>query len=477
MSKKTFVFLSILFCFLDGFSQHLSISSNKRYIETSAKQPFMWIGDTAWELFHRLNREEATEYLSKRAKQGFTVIQAVVLAESDGLRTPNPYGDIPLIDLSPLKPNESYFKHVDFIIDKAEELGLHIALLPTWADKVFSDRPGVGPVVFDKENAAFFGEFLGKRYQDKPVIWVLGGDRNIANSEVMDIWRAMGFGLKKGDKSNHLITYHPAGEASSSQWFQNESWIDFNMYQSGHAHRFMEVYKLAENDYSKRPVKPFLEAEPAYEDIPVQFWTFINWDSEKKVPDSVLNKDGLLVVKDHFKKGYFTDYDVRVHAYWNFLAGACGYTYGHNAVWQMFKKGGPSVIPCFTDWREALDRPGANDMQHVRTLFESRPFSKLIPDQSMILGKNPQDSSHIRAARADDGSFSLIYLPSAKPLQINTTKIKGTKTIAWWYNPRNGKALKIGEFSKSTNTSFSSPEKDRDWVLVLDSNTAKLKQL
>jgi hypothetical protein len=35
-------------------------------------------------LFHRLNREEADHYLETRAAQGFTVIQAVVLAEFDG---------------------------------------------------------------------------------------------------------------------------------------------------------------------------------------------------------------------------------------------------------------------------------------------------------------------------------------------------------------------------------------------------------
>jgi hypothetical protein len=38
-------------------------------------EPFFWLGDTAWELFHRLNREEADRYLEDRARKGFTVIQ------------------------------------------------------------------------------------------------------------------------------------------------------------------------------------------------------------------------------------------------------------------------------------------------------------------------------------------------------------------------------------------------------------------
>src|SRR5690606_18270174 len=101
---------------------------------------------TAWELFHKLNREEATEYLENRKSKGFTVIQAVVLAENNGLRTPNSYGEVPLIVLDPTKPNEKYFEHVDFVVNKAEELGLVIGMLPTWGDKIFSENPGAGPI-------------------------------------------------------------------------------------------------------------------------------------------------------------------------------------------------------------------------------------------------------------------------------------------------------------------------------------------
>jgi len=65
---------------------------------------FFYLGDTAWELFHRLNREEAVRYLDARAAQGFTVIQAVALAELDGITVPNAYGDLPLLDRDPASP-------------------------------------------------------------------------------------------------------------------------------------------------------------------------------------------------------------------------------------------------------------------------------------------------------------------------------------------------------------------------------------
>ncbi|MGM0945528.1 MAG: DUF4038 domain-containing protein [Bacteroidota bacterium] len=95
------------------FSQQLAISSNQRYlINEEDSTPFFWLGDTAWELFHKLDREEAIHYLSTRAKQGFTVIQAVILAERDGVRTPNAYGELPFHDLDPKQPNEAFFQQV-----------------------------------------------------------------------------------------------------------------------------------------------------------------------------------------------------------------------------------------------------------------------------------------------------------------------------------------------------------------------------
>ena len=116
----------------------LKVSDNKRFLVYEDGRPFFYLGDTAWELFHRLNREEASRYLEHRAKNGFTVIQAVALAEIDGHTVPNPYGHLPLLDLDPAKPDvkdgpaNDYWDQVDYIVNKAETLGLFIGFLPTW---------------------------------------------------------------------------------------------------------------------------------------------------------------------------------------------------------------------------------------------------------------------------------------------------------------------------------------------------------
>ncbi len=399
-----------------------------------------------------------------------------MLAENDGLRVPNPYGDVPFKNFDPTKPNEKYFEHVDYIVNKANELGLVVGMLPTWGDKVFSEHPAAGPIVFNEKNAEVFGEFLGKRYRNADLVWILGGDRNIANLEVLNLWRGMAKGLRKGDDGNHLITYHPRGGTSSSYWLHNEKWLDFNFFQSGHGQHYNTVYEFAETDRLKRPVKPTIDGEPAYEDIAVKFWDYCDWSLPKRAPDSVMDDDFLIKDKSYFKEGFFTDYDVRIHAYWNFLSGACGYTYGNNAVWQMFKKGGPIAIPCLYDWKESLQRPGANDIRHIRKLFQARSIGALVPDQSIVYGMNPKNEDYIVSASVMEGQSLLIYLAKGQPVDVVMKKIAGKKSTAKWFDPRTGEVTEIGEVKNDGIQKFTPPSsgKDNDWVLVLDSKSAKL---
>ncbi len=286
---------------------------------------------------------------------------------------------------------------------------------------------------------------------------------------MLEIWRAMAKGIQRGDGGKNLISFHPRGAHSSSEWVHNEDWLDFNMYQSGHSRHFTKVYDYATSDYLLKPIKPFIEGEPAYEDIPLKFWEYMNWQDPMKVPEDVLDEHYIIQDTAYFEEGYFTDYDVRVHAYWNLLSGACGYTYGNNAVWQMFEKGGYIAIPCLTDWKGALDRPGANDIQHIRTLFTEYDFSMLIPDQSIIYGINPNNEQHIRAAVAQDSSFLIAYLSVGQEVSINMVKVK-QPTQAIWFNPRNGEQLMADIIETDDIHVFTPPSqgKENDWVLILE---------
>src|SRR5690349_15248581 len=199
--------------------------------------PFFWLGDTAWELFHRLTREEIKFYLDNRKAKGFNVIQAVVLAEFDGLKKPNRDGQVPLVNLDPTQPNEKYFKLVDDVMNMAFERGLIIGLLPTWGDKV-TKLWGEGPVIFNEGNALTYGKFLGTRYKKySNIVWILGGDRPpIADSvDYRPIWRAMAKGIESTYGSKAFITYHISGGSNStSKFLHEEKWLDMNMMQSSH---------------------------------------------------------------------------------------------------------------------------------------------------------------------------------------------------------------------------------------------------
>lgn len=416
--------------------------NHRRFLVTEKGEPFFYLGDTAWELFHRLTREEAEVYLQDRAKKGFTVIQAVVLAELDGLNTGNAYGHKPLHHNDPAQPNPAYFELVDWVVNRANALGLYIGLLPTWGDKV-NKKWGVRPEIFTPDNARVYGEFLGQRYRGKGILWILGGDRPIENEQHLQIWRAMAEGLRRGDQGEHLITYHPMGGQSSSEWLHNEPWLDFNMLQSGHGARHLANYAMIERDYRRRPIKPCMDGEPRYENHP------INWEPQN---------------------GWFNDYDVRQAAYWAVLAGAFGHTYGCHDIWQFYdpKKHQP-ISHARSSWQKALHLPGSAQMQYVKALMVSRPMLMRVPDQSLLASDPDTEGAHRRSARAVDGSYALVYLPLSKPVRVRLDKLSGHRIRAWWFDPRTGQAELIGEFARSSEHEFKPPTNgETDWVLVLD---------
>lgn len=447
MIKDTVRLLILFVLFSSVANAQLRVSDNKRFLQTADGKPFFWLGDTAWELFHRLTREESEKYLKNRADKGFTVIQAVALAELDGLHDPNPYGEVPLENDDPAKPREAYFQHVDFIIRKAEQLGLHVGLLPTWGDKVFKSSWGKGPEIFNVENARIYGQWIGNRYKNqKNIIWILGGDRNPRNENDVAIWRAMAAGIVTGvgGQDKALMTFHPQPnsleDGGSSKWFHNDEWLDFNMFQTGHC-RENNVWDRIQHVYNLEPAKPVLDGEPLYEDHPVCF-----------------NARDL---------GTSSAYDVRKLAWLDVFAGGFGHTYGCHDIWQMYAPHREPVNGPHFPWYVAMDLPGAGQLKYLRQLIESRPMFDRVPDQSLITDAlNAND--RIQATRGKDYIF--VYSAQGKKFTLNPTKISGKELIANWYNPKNGEVKEAGRFSKKAQMDFAPPTSGygHDWVLIVD---------
>jgi hypothetical protein len=416
----------------------LKVSPNGRYFVDQHGKPFFYLGDTCWLLFQRLDRAEVDEYLKDRAAKGFTVIQAYVLR---GLGKKHPDGNssllgaAPLVDRDPTRPNEEFFKNVDYVVNRANELGLVLGLVTakSWHVNKHPEK------VFDEKNAYVFGKFLGQRYRNNAVMWFPGGDSSPGKDEA--IWVAMARGLKDGSAGKHLVCYHGGGSSSSSDWFHKADWLDFNSIQSGHGWG-VPTYRRVSRDYSLAPAKPTVDMEPSYENHP----------TGNKTPR-------------------IDSHQVRRGAYWAILAGAAGHGYGALDLFWLYKDSdGPFPRNGFQPWRKAMAYEGASQVGLMRQLFEARPWYKLVPDQSVIASGQGEGEDHIQAARAADGSFAIAYLPHGGKIGIHMDKLSGKKVKAHWFDPRNGKWRDIGEFPGTGVHEFEAPSRGerQDWALVLD---------
>ena len=473
--KKILLLTGLVLGFAGICNAQVSVDPTHRFLQTKDGKPFFWLGDTDWELFHRLNREEAEFFLETRRQQGYNVIQAVALAEFEGLRKPNRYGKFPLVNFDPTKlattpgsdPKDTaaydYWDHVDYIIDLAAKKGLYIGLLPTWGDKV-TVMWGDGPKIFNEANAEAYATILARRYAKKwNIIWILGGDRpalyksRVGNkdSTVDDrpIWRAMARGIENVLGKDCLITYHPSGgkENRSSNYLQQEEWLDMNAFQSGHGSREADAWNWVTEDLEKKPQKPVLDMEPCYEDHPVNPW------------DGKWTRAG---------RGYFTAYDVRARIYRGVFAGSCGVTYGHHQIWQFLDTNlnkpvnvGDTLIP----WKTALVSEAAGEMQFLKKLMLSRPYFSRIPDQSIVtsnIGENYVDM--IMATRDKEGTYAMVYLPQNKPVTVDLSKLSGKMKRINWYNPRTGHIDHFIMDAGSGHATYIPPADGRDWVLLID---------
>lgn len=425
---------------------NLKVSDNELYLQHEDGTPFFWLGDTGWLLPQRLDRDETQHYLEQTASEGFNVVQIQVL---NGVPSFNRYGAMSHTDgwnlTTASKPGEyGYWEHLDHIIDTAERNGIYIGMVCIWGGLVKSG-------LISEEQAKEYGRFLADRYRDrKNIIWVIGGD--IQGDVKPEVWDALARSIKTND-TEHLMTFHPRGRTTSARWFADRDWLDFHMFQSGHR-RYGQ--RMGNKDYpipdgteednwmyvdsvrKYKPIKPVLDGEPSYENIP----------------------QGLHGADEPL----WTDKDVRRYAYWSVFAGSCGHTYGHNNIMQFIRPGLTGAY--FADgiekpWYVAIDDPGRQQMKYLKRLMLAFPYFDRTGDQGLVIN-NGEKYDRIIATRGKD--YALAYNHTGRPMTIDLSRISGREKNVWIMDPDDGSLSYIG---KTDDRKFSYiPEAGKDVVLI-----------
>jgi len=425
---------------LGGVAGPIKVSSNGRYFVDRQGKPWYWLGDTAWPLLSRYSKAQAEAYLRNRSAKGFTAIQCVIawvlpgghmegneVPPSSQDPQPNASGDVPWIGGDPAQPNEAYFRHIDYLVDFANQQGLVLAMLPTWGNFVNETKR------LNRENARAYGRWLGNRYKNAPnIIWVNGGDRVPTGFE--EVYRELARGLREGDNGAHLISFHPCGWHSSSYFFHTEDWLDFNMIQTWT--EWTKIHPAVAADALLTPLKPVVLAEPAYEDGP------------------------------EYPMGPITPLIVRRQAWWAVTAGGF-FTYGQNQMWRMGK-----------DWEKAFDTPGATQVARMKEILTARRWWELVPDQSVYASGISSERTLNTALRSPQSDFAILYLSSPCRFFVQTSKFLTKSVKATWINPATGEKKDAGTYPTGHLTNrifpswevqaFKTPDFWEDALLVLE---------
>ena len=211
------------------------------------------------------------------------------------------------------------------------------------------------------------------------------------------------------------------------------------MIQTGHCQNKYDIYhRMMLYDMSLRPVKPVMDAEPRYEDIPRNF----------KLED-----------------GRFAAIDVRHSLYQSMLTGACGYTYGNNNLWQMYAPGRESKCDAQTYWYNAMDMEAECQLIYFVRLWNEIPFrgGYNVP----YCATSVDDYNIDEAVTFITGDYLLCYFPGGNRWKLTIPDTFGLRYAIEWMNPRTGQRMS-GGISEGHVFDVCLPYGGNDdWLLIL----------
>jgi hypothetical protein len=412
---------------IDPISRHgsLSVSDDGRYLEHADGTPFLYVGDTAWEIAWKSHKSEVAPFLDDRVSKGFTVIQLVAMSHqrlrNGGVINRN--GDPFFLEGELRAPNPEYFRYLDWLVEEINHRGMVAAIVPLWAYMSVA-HIGSGPnwerPVVDAE-AFLLARYIGARYAGSRVIWILGGDNTFETSGQKAFWTKFAGAIDEASGRAHLMTVHPSGFSASFDYFdQTTPWLDFHMYQSSHLANGAYTWQAGTLGYSLVPAKPVLNGEAVYEDIYHNLWA----------PGDTISVDTFRIRDIHVRRALWE----------SMLSGAmAGLVYGANGIWQWHTSELPgSHNPRYMPL-EAMTLPGSFQVGLMKDLLLSLGWPQLRPGQNLILWKDA--GSYLPVAHFPRAI--LVYLPeevNRVHLRIEPHQVDGV-----WFDPAKGAMQAVDE--------------------------------
>ncbi len=407
----------------------LKLSANRRYLVHSDGTPFFWLADTAWNGVLKAKPAHWDEYLSTRKSQGFTAVQFV----STQWRAYD--GEPAYAEKDDVRINPEFFKRLDPKVKALNDAGLVASPVMLWA--VGGRDPGHE---LSEKDAIVLGRYILARWGALNVVWILAGDGVYLN-ERAERWRRIGKAVF-GDRPSRLATLHPTGSQWVAGQFSAEPWYSIRGYQSAHREKRIEwlLHGPPATDWQKPPILPVINLEPNYEAI-------LAYDTRRPF-------DALAVRRALYRS--------------LLVSPTAGVTYGHHGVWYWTEK---PEVPLAHDktgiappWDEAIRSDGARSVEHLARLFGSINWWTLVPDPALVADQPTDPMGFVPAARSEDGSLALIYLPQGGDLELNTGDLEKALDMRW-FNPSTGEYFPAGKLSSASRKMH--PPCDGDWLLVI----------
>jgi hypothetical protein len=449
----------------------LKLSVSRRYLVDRNNHPFLIVGDSPQGLMGRLTEQDAERYFSDRAAHGFNTAGWIDVSSAgrdypdnrtgntvDGILPFTGYlaggTDYSHYDLS--KPNEVYFRRLDHMIEIAAAHDFFVFIDPVETAGWLQTLRNNGPQV-----AYAYGQYLGRRYKKySNVGWISGNDFNRWRVPADD---ALAQAVAKGIKSvapEQIQTVELNYNTSSS--LDDPGWA--SMISLNSTYTYSATYIQMLRSYNQKPIMPAFLVEGHY-------------DLEQVGEPA----------------DYGTPEVLRRQEYWTMLSGGVGQFYGNRYTW--------TLTP---GWDSYIDTAGVTQLGIWKNFFTSLPWQDLVPDEhhetltagygtfgndeehldaksfSTTMEPRVSVSDYATAASVPDGSYIVIYMPTARTVTVDMTRLRGPAT-AQWFDPTSGvyQVISGSPFPNTERRRFTPPGSntagDSDWILLLSAAETEKK--